>query len=253
MAKLTDIVAFLNQTLDLAAVPGDVSNNGLQVEGAAEVTKVVGGVDGCLALYQGAAAAGADLVVVHHGESWGTGHKYFTGRIGGRLDQLFRAEMSLYAAHLPLDAHPTLGHNAQIADRLELRHREPFAEYAGVKVGLIGDLPEPLGAESLAAQVNAVLDTECRVIDFADAPISRIGVVSGSGTSALEESQKRGCQALITGDVSHTDYHTIRELGGCLIVAGHYKTEYPGILAVLDLLATEFGVETEFIDLPTGL
>jgi dinuclear metal center YbgI/SA1388 family protein len=253
MATLAEITEYLDATLNLAAVPGDKSNNGLQVAGGDEVQTVVGGVDGCLALYQGAAAAGADLVLVHHGESWGPGHRYFTGGIGARLALLFRAEMSLYAVHLPLDAHPTLGHNAQIADRLGLRHRLPFAEYAGVPVGIIGELPEPMGAEELAARVNDALDTDCLVLDFADARIDRVGIVSGSGTSALAESQRLGCQALITGDVGHTDYHVIQELGGCLLAAGHYKTEAPGILAVLDLLEQEFGVETEFIDLPTGM
>lgn len=253
MPALSEIVRYLDQTLAIAAIPGDKSNNGLQVSGATTVRRVIGGVDGCLALYEAAAAAGGDLIVVHHGESWGSGYQYFTGRIGDRLRCLYRHDLSLYAAHLPLDAHPTLGHNAQIAARLQLTDRQPFAEYCGALIGVHGLLPQPLSLAALRGVIDTALNTTCQAIAFGPEPITRLAVVSGSGAGALAAAQAAGCQALLTGDVGHTDYHVIRELGGTLITGGHYRTECPGVLAVLDRLADQFGVETRFIDIPTGL
>jgi putative NIF3 family GTP cyclohydrolase 1 type 2 len=124
---LSELCQFLDNTLQIKSFPSDKSNNGLQVEGNREVKSVGGGVDACYELYDKAAAYQVDLIFVHHGESWGPGWKYITGTSARRLQKLFKHRMSLYAAHLPLDAHVELGHNAQIAKLLGLNNCQGLA------------------------------------------------------------------------------------------------------------------------------
>jgi dinuclear metal center YbgI/SA1388 family protein len=254
MVKLTELTDFLDTELSIHGVPGDKSNNGLQVEGKAEVRKVIGGVDGSLELYRQASEKSGDFIFVHHGESWGDSLRYLTGRIARRLTILFRNEISLYAAHLPLDAHPNLGNNARIATCLGIGNAAPFAEYAGVNVGVHGELNCPMGAGELAAAVRSALAADTQVFDFAGKPIRKIGIISGAGASALTECHALGLDCLITGECGHTEYHVIKELADvALITAGHYKTEVPGVVAVLDLLADRFAIPCEFIDIPTEM
>jgi dinuclear metal center YbgI/SA1388 family protein len=253
MIMRDELVAYLDERLAIRAIPLDKSSNGLQVEGRAEVRRVVGAVDGSLQSYRQAAARQADLLFVHHGEFWGEGVRAVTGRVARRLGTLLRAEVSLYAAHLPLDAHPELGHNAVIAQRLALVETQPFAPYAGVMIGIAGRLPEPLPMAALVARIDAALATHASVCGPVAGPVRRLGIVSGGGAAAIAECQRLGLDALLTGEVGHTDFHPIHELGIPVIAAGHYRTEAPGVEAVLAELTQRFGLACEFLDLPTGL
>ncbi len=253
MTTLRELCRFLDHTLNINSFPSDKSNNGLQVEGNHEVKSVVGGVDACYELYDKAAAYKADFIFVHHGESWGAGWRYLTGVTARRLNKLFQHRMSLYAAHLPLDAHLELGHNAQIARQLKLADCQGFACYDQIPIGICGTLPAPTKPEALAQAVNVGLKTICRIYDFEPKTISRVGIISGSGLSALSECQALNLDCLITGECHHTHYHLIQEAGIAVIIAGHYKTEIPGVLAVLDLLRQQFKLQCHFFDIPTDM
>ncbi len=253
MMELTELTIYLDELLDIRSIPGDKSNNGLQIEGNSEVRRIIGGVDACLELYQKAMEARADFLFVHHGESWGDGLKYFTGVCARRFRFVFENDLSLYAAHLPLDAHQDLGHNALIAAKLGILKPIPFARYAGSDIGLYGDLPDPVTIEELSSRVNQTLETDSVIYDFFGHPVTRVGVISGAGANAIHECHALGIDCLITGESDHTHYHQIKELNMVVIAAGHYKTEVPGIVAVLDHLEQRFEVDCRFIDIPTGL
>ncbi len=152
--KLTQIVDFLNQTLQLSNFGSDASNNGLQVEGCSEVKKIVYAVDASLAVFEQAAALDADMIIVHHGLSWGSEPRRFVGATAKRLNSLFKRDISLYAAHLPLDAHPELGHNAQLAKFMELENLSDFCPYHGMSIGFQGRLSNALTLDELVGKIN---------------------------------------------------------------------------------------------------
>ncbi len=252
MVERNSLVDFLDNLLTTHGIPGDKSANGLQVEGAAEVRRVIGAVDACLQTYEAVIQNEGDFLFVHHGEFWG-GITSIRGRQAQRFGTLLRHGISLYAAHLPLDAHPRLGHNARIADMLGLREPRTFAEYAGAEIGVYGDLPEPMRIEAFVELVDARLTTSSQHWDFAGRPIRRIGVVSGGGASCLADCPALGIDCLLTGEINHTAYHVMRELGMSALAAGHYRTEVPGVVAVLDEISRSFDLPCEFVDIPTGL
>ena len=253
MTNLTDVVEYLDHLLDTHSIPQDKSKNGLQVEGCASISKVIGGVDACLDLYEMASANSAEFIIVHHGEIWGDGIQSITGHLLKRYEILLRKSISLYAVHLPLDIHPQFGHNAKIAEFLGLKNVHRFASYAGIKVGVYGELPTSITVPELASRIDEILHTTSVSLDFSTSDVSRIGIVSGAGASALYECKKRGIGCLVTGEIDHASYHPSKELGISLIAAGHYKTEVPGIIAVLKELENHFGLECQFLDIPTGI
>ncbi|MDT8391742.1 MAG: Nif3-like dinuclear metal center hexameric protein [Lentisphaeria bacterium] len=253
MISRHDLTAFLDDLLLAPAVCRDTSNNGLQVEGRDSVRKVAFGVDACIDLFEKAAAVSADYIIVHHGMSWGDSLKYLRAVNGARARSLFHHDLSLYAAHLPLDMHPEVGHNAQIADMLALINRFSYFEYGGADIGVAGDVKTPITVDALAARVNACLDTRSTIWDFGGGMIRRVGVVSGGGADGIEACPARQIDCLITGEVHHQHWHVAKELGIHVIAAGHYKTECPGLFAVQKRLERRFGLDCEFIDIPTGL
>ncbi len=231
----------------------DVSNNGLQVEGTAEVQRVMFGVDACQDLFERAIDMSADLLFVHHGLSWGGGIKHFTGMSGNRLRLLFKNSINLYASHLPLDMHPELGHNAIIAEKLGVETPEPFFEYQGVPIGYGGTLSKPLPLTELAGDVDDWLGASSHLINETAGPVESVGIVSGGGADAVQTCAEEGYDCLITGEMEHSQYHPAIELGISVIAAGHYRTETPGVIAVMEWVRDRYDVECSFIDLPTGL
>lgn len=161
---LSDIVAELNTQLRLSEFAGDPSNNGLQVEGAPRgVAKICFGVDASPEFYEAALAHGADLLVVHHGISWGPSLARIAGSNYALVAPLIKADAALYAAHLPLDAHPTLGNNAGLARALGLQELQPFAQYHGYTIGMKGRFSEPIEWSAVLARLRAVcLDGDFR-------------------------------------------------------------------------------------------
>ncbi|NOY82501.1 MAG: Nif3-like dinuclear metal center hexameric protein [Kiritimatiellaeota bacterium] len=253
MVTRDELTDFLDDLLRPPPGLSDKSNNGLQVEGTPEVRRVIFGVDACLALFERAVAVSAQYVFVHHGISWGGGLRHLTGVTAARLRVLFRGDVSLYASHLPLDCHAEVGHNAEIARRMDLERTAPFFLYEGAPIGWWGRLPEPVGPEALAARVGSALGCEVRTYGQRPGLIARIGVVSGGAADAVEEARRLGLDALVTGEVEHAHVHLIKESNVIVLAAGHYRSECPGVEAVMARVADAFDVECLFGDLPTGL
>jgi dinuclear metal center YbgI/SA1388 family protein len=232
----------------------DASANGLQVAPeSGEIEHVAFAVDGVLETAERAAEADADALVVHHGLSWG-GIERVTGQSYRRIAPLVENDVALYAAHLPLDAHPTLGNAAGVADVLGVDGREPFGELGPEHVGLRGKI-DPASALDIAAELEAELDTggeDVQVLDFGPDEIESVAVLTGSGADWLDEAADAGVDALVTGEGKGKLYHEAKEVGISVFLAGHYATETFGVRSLMGL--TEgWGLETTFLSAPTGL
>ncbi|ASJ17070.1 Nif3-like dinuclear metal center hexameric protein [Thermococcus chitonophagus] len=246
-----EIVRFLDEFLNISAYP-DKSSNGLQVEGKKEVNTVAFAVDACLDTIVKARAFNADMLIVHHGIIWG-GVNYVKGLFAKRLKELMRAEMNLYVAHIPLDAHPEVGNNAQLLKLLGLEPKEPFGEYRGVKIGFIGEFDKPKPLPMIAQILAEKLPVDyVKSYEFGLQEVKRVAVMSGAGGFAIEEASERA-DLLITGEFTHADYRTAEDLRLSVIAAGHYATETLGVKALMPMIREKFGVKTVFIDSPTGL
>lgn len=249
--ELTELTRYLDRYLDVAAIP-DSSDalNGLQVEGERPVGKVVVAVDATEASIGAAISGGADLLLVHHGLFW-DGNVPVTGRRYRRLRALLESGTALYSAHLPLDVHPEVGNNAVLARRLGVEVAGKFGEYKGMHVGVHGELE--LRREALCARLDEVLGVRVKMIAGGPERVRRVGVLTGGGGSFVREAVAEGLDALVTGEGSHHTYFDATEGGLNLYYGGHYATETWGVRALGAHLAERFGVEWEFVDLPTGL
>ena len=268
MVKRKELTGYLNNLLQLNQIVGDPSNNGLQIEGSQDVKKILFSVDTSVNLIEKAVEKNADFIFVHHGLSWGSSLKYITNYNAKMIKPLFKHDISLYAAHLPLDAHPTLGHNTLLADILQLKDKQMFAKYCNIFIGFKGKLPKPSSVNELSNAFNSELSeviesyTEaksssplesCFILDN-NRKIKKVGIISGgSGQEGTIAAIKEGIDCLITGEFEHQSYHLAKENGLAIIAAGHYKTETVGIFAVMDHIKEKYNIETEFIDIPTGL
>ena len=249
-----DLCRWFDEKLKPGDFAGDVSNNGLQVEGKAEVRKAVFAVDASLRLFELATERNADLVFVHHGLSWGAEPRRLTGVAAGRYRELFRHDISLYASHLPLDAAPGFGNNAVLSRMIGLENPEPFFNYHGVDIGFIGDLPGAKTAAELKKIYDEALGGDATLLGDAAKPRNRIAVVSGGGgLESLEETINRGADLLVTGELGHVMYHYALESRVAVLALGHYLSETTGPRALMELAEKKLELETEFIDLPTGL
>ncbi len=247
----TELVTYLDDLLRVGEIE-DVSDNGLQVEGADQVSRVAFAVDGSLAAFEAARDADAQMLIVHHGLFWGK-PLLLTGMHRQRVNTLLQANLSLYAVHLPLDLHPDVGNNTTLARWLGLEDVAPFGQYKGVVIGARGSLPIPLALPDLVAQIEAQLgEPVLATWPFGSSHVMQIGIVSGGGAFVVAEAAKAGLNTILTGELSHTAYHEAREQGINVIFAGHYATETAGLLALADHLAERFDLVTLFLDLPTG-
>lgn len=244
------LVSYLDGLFRVRDIPDD-SLNGLQVEGSKRVEKVCFAVDACRETIGKACRVRAHMLVVHHGLFWGKKERA-TGITGKRLARLLAAGVSLYALHLPLDAHEELGNNAQLADLLGLEDRRKFGDYRGIEIGLMGAFPQPLARSRLAANLGKALATEVQVLPFGPARVKMVGVVSGAAASLVAEAAAAGCDTYVTGETSHASYHVAREAGLNVIYAGHYASETVGLKALASHLTGKFGLKCAFVSAPTG-
>jgi dinuclear metal center YbgI/SA1388 family protein len=235
----------------------DASANGLQVgpthgEDPA-VEHVAFAVDAAVATVGAAVEAGADLLVTHHGVVWG-GLDRVTGQAYRRVAPLVEAGLPLYVSHLPLDGHPEYGNAAGLADLLSLSDREPFASVGGEPVGLRGRARDPFDSAGLATLLDRELEGAggVQVLEFGPEEIREVAVVTGSGADFVEDAADAGADALVTGEGKQHAYHEARERGLHVFLAGHYATETFGVRALASL-AGEWGLETTYIEHPTGL
>jgi dinuclear metal center YbgI/SA1388 family protein len=231
----------------------DASANGLQVGDAGEVSTVAVAVDAAVATVSAAVERDADLLVTHHGLSWG-GIERVTGRQYRRIAPLVENDVALYVSHLPLDGHQELGNAAGVADLLGLEAREPFGELGPEWVGQQGVAPDPYTVDELAARLdtldNGGVDT--RVLAHGPDEIERVAVLTGSGADWLDEAVAAGADALVTGEGKGKLYHEAREAGINVFLAGHYATETFGVRSLADRIEA-WGPSASFVDHPTGL
>ncbi len=249
--KRDELVAYLDAFLRIKEIE-DSSNNGLQVEGADEVTRLAFAVDAGLAAFEGAQAAGAQMLIVHHGLFWGK-PVMVTGIHRRRLHQLFDTNLSLYAAHLPLDFHDQGGNNATLARWLRLEEAAPFGDYKGHPVGVAGLLPEATPLDQFVAQIEQSLgEPVVKVWPFGPETVRRVGIVSGGAGFLVDQAAEAAVDVYLTGEVSHNVYHEAQELGLNVVFGGHYATETTGLKSLAEHLSDRFGLDTVFLDLPTG-
>jgi dinuclear metal center YbgI/SA1388 family protein len=253
-ASRNDIVRFLDKILELNQWPDDPSNNGLQFAGDAEVEKAVFAVDASAELFCKAADLDADFIFVHHGISWGSGIRRIDGILAERIKLLAANGISLYAAHLPLDANPRFGHNARLSDMIGLADRRTFGDYHGRQIGFQGVLPESKTVSELAQILDKALPSSGD-FGFVGDPaqeVKSVGIISGGGAwPELFEGDHVDC--LISGEATHEVFHPAKESGTTILTLGHYRSETPGVFAVMDLVKSKFGIETAFIDIPTNM
>jgi len=243
VARRDEIVRFANELLDVGSFP-EYGRPGLQVVGADEVSKLVCGVSSSLELFQAASAAGAQLVLVHHGLFWRNEPLVVDRRLRGRLEALFRADLSLVAYHLALDAHPEVGNNALLAERLGARRDHAFAE-----IGAGARFDEGVTADDVRERMQNV--TGRKPLVFAHGPdrIERVAIVTGGGGARLIQAAHEGYDALVTGEPEEPALQTARELGIHFFAGGHHATETLGVQTLAARLGDEFGVEDEFVDI----
>ena len=244
MARRDEILVHAAGLLDLASYP-DYGPMGLQVIGAEEVRKIVCGVSASRELFERAGAAGAQLVLCHHGLFLFKDAHVVDARQKGRLEALFAADLTLACYHLALDAHPELGNNACLARELGVERERAFA---GIGIG--GRLNEPLAIDAFAARVRDRLGSEPLVFAHGPGRIERVAINSGRAGQELAAAAGEGYDLYLTGEPDEPALHTARELGIHFVAAGHYATERLGVQALAARLAERFGLEWEFVDLP---
>jgi dinuclear metal center YbgI/SA1388 family protein len=244
MARRDEILAHAAELLELDAWP-DYGPMGMQVIGAEEVHKLVCAVSASRELFERAAAAGAQLVVVHHGILLDRDSRVVDRRMRGRLEALFAADLTLAGYHLALDAHPEIGNNALLARELGVEPEHRFA-----RIGLGGRLREPTDVDGFVALVRDRLGSSPLV--FAEGPprVRRVAINSGKAANDLVVAATEGYDLYLTGEPEEGTLHTARELGVNFVAAGHYATERLGIQALAARLADRFGLEWEFVELP---
>ncbi|MEX0856050.1 MAG: Nif3-like dinuclear metal center hexameric protein [Gemmatimonadota bacterium] len=249
--QLESILQFLDATLgipDFPDYPG--AANGLQVQGTERVHRIGAAVDAGVETIEAAATAEVDLLLVHHGLFW-EGLRPVTGRRYRRLAPLMQNGISLYGAHLPLDAHEELGNAAQLLRALGLEPETRFGQYEGVGIGFTAHLSEE--REAFRDRVSQVVEGPVHLIPGGPVRLRRIGVVTGAGGSMIREAAEAGLDGLLTGEGAHHTFLDAMELGVNVFYAGHYATETWGVRALAARLESEFGLPWEFLDFPTGL
>ncbi len=253
MAKREKIIEYLNQKLRTAELP-DSSLNGLQVEGAAEITRVAAAVDSGVSVIRRAAEANAELLIVHHGLFWERAFA-LTGSARESIGILFEKKINLFASHLPLDAHEEWGNNFTLGRLLSLSELRPAVPHRGVNIGCIGQNNAGLPLEEMRARIARLPGGEktSTVLPFGPAIPQRVCVVSGSAADTLHRAEQDGFDTLVTGEPRQFAYHFAKERGLNVIFGGHYATETVGVQEVCKALKSEFGLDWVFIDEPTGI
>lgn len=247
---------YLNAFLKKENFPSDPSLNGIQIENSApekkEIKKIAFAVDACEASAKIAAENNVDVLVVHHGLFWGN-CQAITGSHYRRLSQFIKNDLALVAYHLPLDANNPYGNNYGIANKLKMKNLQDFGLWRGMCLGVKGELEKPVTAKDLAAALSQITRTSCNIMAFGKELIQTVGIISGGGSSDVEQAVAEGLDAYITGAFEHEDYHYAQEMGINVISGGHYGTEIIGVNLLKEKIEKELSLETLFIDLPTNL
>jgi dinuclear metal center YbgI/SA1388 family protein len=244
MAHRDEILAYAAELLDLGAWP-DYGPMGMQVIGSDDVQKIVCAVSASRELFDRAAAAGAQLVVVHHGILLDKDSRVIGRRMKDRLQALFAADLTLAGYHLALDAHPEIGNNVLLAKELGVEVERRFG-----KIGFGGSLADPTSVGAFVELVRERLGSDPLVFDEGPPEVLRVAISSGRAGYDLELAATEGYELFITGEPEEGSLHIARELKINFVAAGHYATERLGVQALAARLAERFGLEWEFLELP---
>ena len=250
-ASLKAIAHYCDQLLGTSEIKDyDGAVNGLQVENSGRVTRIAAAVDATLSTIRLAIARKADLLLVHHGLFWSATHPW-TGKRYELIRLLVGHNLAVYSSHLPLDLHPRLGNNAQLAAALKLKNLKPFFCDKGQYIGLQakGKIPRA----QLEKQLRSALGGVPTVLPGGPPLCSRIGIVTGGAGSQLKLAASEGVDTFITGEGPHWTYALAEELGINVFYGGHYATETFGVKALSRHLAEKFKLDWRFVDYPTGL
>ncbi len=253
MAKLSEILEYISEELSPSSFQ-DASLNGLQIEGKSEVKLIAAAVDAAEATVAASVAAGAVLLLVHHGIFWGKSLP-ITGPRRRLIQQALSAELSLVAMHLPLDANEKFGNNFLLADRLGLSQRQAVIEYGGECIGCMGKNSAKLSRDELQAALATLPGSQQPFValPFGPSQPENICVVSGAAADGLYEFERYGFDTFISGEPKQFAYHFCKENKLNAYFPGHYATETLGVCALAEALAERFTVSWKFIDQPTGI
>lgn len=248
MATLNEIIQWCDSTLKAAEFK-DYAPNGLQIEGKAEVKKILCAVTASQSAIEAAIAQQADLLLVHHGYFW-KGEAYpITGMRGKRIKTLIQNDISLVGYHLPLDAHPTLGNNAAIADLLELQNIEALDPSERHPIGNIGYLKQPVSAEVFKALLTEKLGFETIHLAAGKTKIQKVGFCTGGAQDFIEKAAAQDCDAYISGEVSERTFYQAQELNVHYFACGHHATERYGVQRLGKAIAEQFNIEYSYFEL----
>ena len=253
---LTELNRYFNSFLHKEDYDLDISLNGIQISNSApdekQIKKVAFAVDACEATALKAAEAGADALFVHHGLFWG--HcQTITGTHYKRVAAFLKNDLALIAYHIPLDANEFVGNNFGIAKRLGLEKVRPFGKWRGMTLGASGEFTDEHNIEEIVKKLFPNGEKPSKILQFGKKMIKKVAVISGGAGEDFEQAVKFGADLYITGEVGHEEYHGIEEAGINVIAGGHYNTETVGVQLVQKRLEEDKGLETVFIDIPTGL
>lgn len=249
MAQLNSIVKYCNDLLQINEFR-DYCPNGLQVEGAAEVKKIICGVTACQDLIEAAIEKQADVLLVHHGYFWKNEDAVITGIKRKRIQRLLEQGISLLAYHLPLDAHAELGNNKTLAEKLNIQE-QGFVETGSAK-GLLwnGELAQAMSADAFALHIEKqLLRKPLHLPDASNKSIKTLAWCTGGAQHYIEEAAQMGVDAFISGEVSEQTFHLAKELDIHYFAAGHHATESYGVQALAAHLSDQFQIDAEFVNI----
>ncbi len=250
MAKLKELVLFLDKYLDNSKFEDD-SWNGLQIEGLDNVKKIAFCVTAGLDVFKEAKKQGADMIVAHHGIFWKKADPSMKGWMKDRVSFLLDNDISFYTSHLPLDAHPKSGNNAQLMKILGVEIKDSMGSYGGQSIGWIGER-SPISVEEIVKKLEKTIDSKPIILKRGKNKIKRIAIVSGGAPFLVFEAIKKEADLFITGDAADI-LEVVKDAKINVIFAGHYATETTGVKALANVVKKKFKVKTFFIDAPTGL
>lgn len=251
MPSLQEIVSFLDAELRIAEIP-DYSGavNGLQLENGGTVTRIAAAVDASLPVVEAAVAAGADLLVVHHGMFW-QGTQPLTRAYYKKIKTAMDAGLAIYSSHLPLDVHPEWGNNIQLMKALGISPSGTFFDWKGIRLGLTAEVEIERGR--LLDHLSGAVGGPVHLCPGGPEMVKKIGLVTGGAGSEVALCTSFGIDTFITGEGPHWSYPLAEELGINLLYAGHYATETFGVKALAARISEDHDIPWSFIDRPTGL
>lgn len=248
----SDLINYLDKYLNVVDI-NDYGPQGLQVEsGKRQVQRIALAVDVAPPVIEAAAAWQADMLLVHHGILWRTVEP-ITGPLGERVRLLLGHDINLYAAHLPLDAHPEVGNNAVLARMFDVEIKEWWCAPTGTPIGVMGVPPAGTTLEALVRRVEEQLQTKARVLAHGPNQVSQLAIVSGFGADEAKAARALGADTFLTGETSHANYWAAADWQMNIIYAGHYATETVGVKALGQHLAEMFELTVRFFDFPTDM